>query len=135
MPAKPTIKKINKLLTKIMNYSVFIVKIIQTPEQIFFEDNTVATEMLVRISPIYETNYSDILQISVWGPLGQDVAQYYKINDYAIIEGYLSLRENIFNDFVLKEEKSIEFSVLKFYPFLLGNFFFNQRGERNELPF
>ena len=31
-----------------MNYSIFIVKIIQNPEQSFFEDDTSVTEVLIQ---------------------------------------------------------------------------------------
>jgi hypothetical protein len=30
---------------------------------------------------------------NLWGNLARDVATYYKINDYILIEGYLSLRD------------------------------------------
>jgi|TARA_B110000444_G_C18844636_1_gene601108 single-stranded DNA-binding protein len=104
-----------------MNYSIFIVKIIQNPEQSFFEDDTSVTEVLVQFPQFLNKNYLDIFQISVWGNLAHDVAQYYKINDYLIIEGSLSLRENHSTNFGTKKDKEIEFTVSKLYPFLLKN--------------
>jgi len=104
-----------------MNYSIFIVKIIKSPEQSFFEDDTSVTEVLVQFPQFLNKNYSDIFQISVWGSLAHDVAQYYKLNDYLIIEGSLSLRENHSDTFRIKKDKQLEFTVLKLYPFLLNN--------------
>lgn len=102
-----------------MNYSIFIVKIIQSPEQSFFEDDTSVTEVLVKFPQFLNRNFSDIFQISVWGNLAHDVAKYYDVNDYLIIEGYISLRDNHSDNFGTKKDKQLEFTVSKLYPFLL----------------
>ena len=109
-----------------MNYSIFIVKIIQSPEQSFFEDDTSVTEVLVKFPQFLNRNFSDIFQISVWGNLAHDVAKYYDVNDYLIIEGYISLRDNHSDNFGTKKDKQLEFTVAKLYPFLLNNKKFNQ---------
>ena len=109
-----------------MNYSIFIVKIIQNPEQSFFEDDTSVTEVLVQFPQFLNKNYSDMFKISVWGNLAHDVAQYYKIGDYLSIEGSLSLRVNHSTNFGTKKDKQLEFTVAKLYPFLLNNKKFNQ---------
>jgi single-stranded DNA-binding protein len=104
-----------------MNYSIFIVKIIKSPEQSFFEDDTSVTEVSVQFPQFLNKNYADVFKISVWGSLAHDVAQYYKTNDYLIIEGSLSLRENNLDTFRTKKDKELEFTVSKLYPFLLNN--------------
>jgi hypothetical protein len=48
----------------------------------------------------------------LWGNLARDVLEYYKVNDYIIIEGYLSISKK-------KKSKKVEITVLKAYPFLL----------------
>jgi len=103
-----------------MNYVNFIVKIIEKPEQSFFKDDICITEVLVKVSQNKKTQYEIPFRLSIWGNLGYDVMQYYQINDYIIIEGYLSLRENIFDNSTLKK-KQLEVSVFKIYPFLLKN--------------
>ena len=118
-----------------MNYSVFIIKVIQSPEQSFFEDETTVTEMLIKFPQFLNKNYSDIFQISVWGALANDAAQYYNINDYLIVEGHLSLRENPLDNLSIKKDKQIEFTVTKLYPFLLNNQNFNNSKDQQELPF
>lgn len=104
-----------------MNYSIFIVKIIQKPQQSFFEDDTSVTEVLVQFPHYLNKNYLNTFQISVWGNLAYDLMQYYKINDYLIIEGFFSLRDNNLDNFNIKKDKQLEFTVSKLYPFLLQN--------------
>jgi cytochrome c oxidase subunit IV len=103
-----------------MNYVNFIVKIIGKPEQSFFKDDICITEVIVKVSQNKKTQHEIPFRLSIWGNLGYDVMQYYQINDYIIIEGYLSLRENIFDNSRLKK-KQLEVSVFKIYPFLLKN--------------
>ena len=102
-----------------MNHSVFIVKIIKNPEQSFFKDGTSLTEFPVQLSQIRKNNIEIILQVSVWGKLSSDIMTYYKINDYIIIEGYISLRINNDIDFSTLQNKQIEISALKIYPLFL----------------
>jgi hypothetical protein len=52
------------------------------------------------------------------GNLARDVATYYKINDYILIEGYLSLRDKRGSNLIAQPSKQIEITVLKLYPFL-----------------
>jgi len=44
---------------------------------------------------------------------------YYKINDYIIIEGYISLRTSNYDDFSSLLNKQVEISVFKIYPLFL----------------
>ncbi len=102
-----------------MNYTSFIVKIVGKPEQSFFHDDTSVTEMLVKFSSVRNIKTTDIFQIAIWGTLAHDVIKYYKINDYIIIEGYISLRTNNYDDFSSLLNKQVEISVSKIYPLFL----------------
>lgn len=104
-----------------MNYASFIVKIVGQPKQTFPDNQTALTTILVKFSQNRnnEKSLGSIFQISIWGNLAYDVAQYYQINDYIVIEGYISIRENLFNKSFLTSTKQIEISVFKIYPFLL----------------
>ena len=55
------------------------------------------------------------------GNLGRDVKDYYKVNDYILIEGYLSLRQTNkpYLNTTSQTPKRVEVTVLKVYPFLL----------------
>jgi hypothetical protein len=118
-----------------MNYSIFIVKVVQGPEQSFFDDETTVTEMLVQFPQYLSKDFSEIFQISIWGNLAHDAAKYYSINDYLIIEGYLSLRDNILFNQTLEIDKHIEFTVMKLYPFLLENKMPVSLDKLEEFPF
>lgn len=102
-----------------MNYVNFIVKIIGKPEQSFFENKICITEVLVKLCQTKKNKLEIPLRLSIWGNLGYDIIKYYKIDDYIIIEGYISLRENIFDSST--SDKQIEVSVFKCYPFFLKN--------------
>ena len=104
-----------------MNYANFIVKILEKPKQRFFNSNISVTEILVKFSQIRKNNRGAIFKLSIWGNLAYEVAQYYQVNDYIVIEGYISLRENLSNQFTFVLDKHVEISVFKIYPFLLNN--------------
>ncbi len=102
-----------------MNYSNFIVKIIEVPKQSFFEDNTSVTEILVKFPQIQQNKLASTFRISIWGDLAYDTVKYYNVNDYIIIEGYISLK-SLISDY-LTLDKQIEISIFKIYPFIVTN--------------
>jgi len=104
-----------------MNYVSFIVKLIGKPEQSFFEDNISVTEIIAKLSQTRKNNSDITVQLSVWGNLAYDIIQYYKINDYIIIEGYISLTDLFSEPENSSKDKQVEISVFKIYPFLLND--------------
>ncbi len=104
-----------------MNYVNFVVKIIGKPEQSFFKNDLSITEVLVKLCQTKKNKLEIPLRLSIWGDLGYDIMQYYQINDYIIIEGYISLRESVFESSKIPTDKQIEVSVFKIYPFFLKN--------------
>ena len=109
-----------------MNYATFIVKIIEKPEQSFFNDNTSVTEVLVKFSQIKKNTSKTVFKLSFWGNLAYDVSQYYRVNDYIIIEGYISLRESLDDQSTSSVDKQVEISVFKIYPFIINSIEVNQ---------
>ena len=95
------------------NYISGIVKILENPIQTVFNNNIPITRFRVQL-PQVRNNI--IINLVFWGKLSQDVANYYEIDDYIIIEGYLSLRDKK----MIKNLKKVEITVLKVYPFLLS---------------
>ena len=92
------------------NYIGSIVKILETPNQKFFNNNISVTKFRVQLPQVRNTK---VVNLVFWGNLARDVANYYKINDYILIEGYLSLTQQ-------QTSKKVEITVLKVYPFLLS---------------
>ena len=99
------------------NYIGGIVKILEVPKQKFLNNTTAVTEFRVQLPQVRNTT---IVHLIFWGNLARDVATYYKINDYILIEGYLSLRDKRSSNSIAQPSKQIEITVLKLYPFLLS---------------
>ena len=93
------------------NYIGCIVKILETPKQKIVKNNIVTTKFRVQL-PQIRNQTTTIAKLTFWGNLARDVLEYYKVNDYIIIEGYLSLSKK-------KKSKKVEITVLKVYPFFL----------------
>jgi single-stranded DNA-binding protein len=98
-----------------MNYSSFIVKIIDDPISSQFKDNIPLVEMMVKFSVLRKTKTIENFRVVVWGNLAEDIIKYYKKNDYIIIEGYI---RNISEP---GTKDQVEISARKVYPFLLKN--------------
>jgi single-stranded DNA-binding protein len=104
-----------------MNYSNFVVKLIEISKQSFFEDNTSVIEILVKFPQIRANNQASTFRILVWGELVYDIVKYYHVNDYVIIEGYISFKNLVSNS--LNVDKQVEISVFKIYPFVMDNIY------------
>jgi len=109
------IKYINLIFFR-MNYTTFIVKIISKPEQSFFNNDITVTEFLGKFYQ-FRDNTNTVCKLSVWGNFAYEVIKYYNINDYLLVEGYLSFRKSTFEDSDITTE--IEISAFKIYPFAL----------------
>ena len=95
------------------NYISSIVKILENPVQTVFNKDVSITKFRVQLPQIRNNT---IVNLVFWGKLSQDIINYYEINDYIIIEGYLSLKDKK----LLKNSKKVEITVLRVYPFLLS---------------
>ena len=67
-----------------------IVKILETPKQKNFNSNLQVTTFRVQFPQVRQTS---LVHLTFWGNLAIDTANYYKANDYILIEGYISVRE------------------------------------------
>ena len=99
------------------NYIGTIVKILESPIEIFNNSHLSMTEFRVQLPQIQNTA---IIKLIFWGTLARDIGNYYRPNDYILIEGYVSLRSKKDNNLTLQNIKTIEIIVLKVYPFLLS---------------
>ena len=100
------------------NYIGGVIKILETPkQQIVKNNNIVVTKFRAQIPQLRN---SRLVTLSFWGNLARDVLTYYKVNDYLIIEGYLSLRDKTISPVENQKLKKVEITVLKAYPFLLN---------------
>jgi len=90
------------------NYIASVVKILEKPHQRVINDKIVTTEFRAQLAQVRNTR---IVNLVFWGNLARDVINYYNVNDYIMIEGYLSLQDK------LKQEKlkKISITVNKLY--------------------
>jgi single-stranded DNA-binding protein len=94
-----------------------IVKILETPKQEVLRTNISVTRFRIQFPQLRNTS---VVHLTCWGNLARDVSNYYKINDYVLIEGYVSLRDKKTTDGMTLKSKKVEITVLKIYPLLLS---------------
>ena len=99
------------------NYIGGVVKVLETPKQKMLKNKILSTKFRAQISQLRDTR---VVKLTFWGNLARDITTYYKMNDYLIIEGYLSLRNNKRFNLRIQKSKKIEITVLRVYPFLLN---------------
>ena len=70
------------------NYISGIIKILEIPKEKILKNNIQSIKFRAQLP---QMSTAKILTLTIWGNLANDVKNYYKINDYLIIEGYISL--------------------------------------------
>jgi len=93
------------------NYFSGIVKLLEHPIQKLTKQKILTTQIWVEL-PQFRHNRKILLIF--WGNLGNDVKNFYQINDYIFIEGYISIKKTN-----LKLTKII-LTGLKVYPIFLN---------------
>lgn len=97
-----------------MNYISCIIQILEIPTIESYDNNIEMVKFRIQL-PCARTKVQSpiIIDATIWGDLAYDVANYYRVNDYALIEGYLSILANDKNN-----QGAITINVTKLYPFL-----------------
>jgi hypothetical protein len=101
------------------SYFSGIVKILENPKQKVFNNKVISTQFRALIPQIRKNKPPKIILLIFWGTLASDVKNYYQINDYILIEGYISIKINKNTDSIVLNSKKVIITVLKVYPFLL----------------
>lgn len=101
-----------------MNYVNFIVKILEKPKQTVFNNEICVTRFIAESSKIENQKMETMFNIAVWGKYSDDISKYFFVDDYIIIEGYISLSNIPLSDKNSFVNKQIEISAFKVYPFL-----------------
>ena len=97
------------------NHIGALVKILESPKNKIIQNKISITRFRAQLPQIRETRIIDIV---IWGNLANDVMKYYRINDYLLVEGYLSLHKFDQKNSNRKILKRARLTVLKAYPFL-----------------
>lgn len=99
-----------------INHIGAIVKILETPKPKFTNSNTLFIKFRVQLSQVRKIR---TVRLVIWGNLAHSVLNYYKINDYILIEGYVSFQSIMSSNGNKKPLKKVIVTALKVYPFLL----------------
>ena len=99
-----------------MNYTSFIIKVLNKPQYTLCEQKIPLTEALGKFYQ-FRNNSHTICKLSFWGRPAYEILKYSKKNDYLLVEGYLSLRQSTFEKIAI--DTDIEISIFKVYPFPL----------------
>ena len=101
-----------------MNYVGGIVRILETPKLHSLTNNIHRTEFRAKLPQIRTKKSPTIVQLVFWGDFAYDVANYYQVNDYILIEGYLAYKKEELRNGPFK---NLEITVFKVYPLFLNS--------------
>ena len=94
------------------NYIGSIVKILEKPVQRVLSDKIVRTDFRVQLAQVRNIQ---IVSLVFWGNLGQDIIHNCQLNDYILVEGYLSLLDITKAKLTKQSLKKAQITVLKAY--------------------
>ena len=92
------------------NYLGSIVKILEKPIQTILNDKVLKTECRAQLAQIRNIR---MVNLVFWGNLAHEAANSYQVNDYIMIEGYVSIHNKTNEKLVKRNLKKIEIVVLK----------------------
>nr|YP_011006665.1 hypothetical protein V2488_pgp011 [Halosiphon tomentosus]WAM63810.1 hypothetical protein [Halosiphon tomentosus] len=96
-----------------MNHAFFVVKIIGNPVHLIHNECQ-SIEIKVKVSTPRKKSSRKELTLVLWGDSFLSFLKYYKIQDYLIIEGIVTLKGYI------NEDNEVKVIVKRLYPFLLN---------------
>ena len=95
------------------NYLGSVVKILEKPVQTILTDKILKTECRAQLAQVRNTK---IVHLVFWGNLAHDAVSSYHVNDYILIEGYVSILDKTSKKSVKRNLKRVEIAVLKSFP-------------------
>jgi hypothetical protein len=94
------------------NYVGSVVKILEKPVQTVISDKIVRTDFRVQLAQVRNIQVAHLI---FWGNLARDIMNNYQVNDYIMVEGYLSLPNKTNNKLAKRQLKKAQITVLKVY--------------------
>nr|UHY41000.1 Ycf41 [Thalassionema frauenfeldii] len=99
-----------------MNQINSIIRILEISPLKFYEDKIVMIKFRAQLPFVRsESKQPTICEFIIWGNLAFDLINYYRVNDYVLIEGFFSkiLLSN-------NQQPLVTITISKFYPFLFS---------------
>jgi hypothetical protein len=106
-----------------INYLGAVVRILEIPTIQLTRTETPYTKFRVQLSKLRpKRRCNTVLTVFAWGKFAQDIVRYYRINDYVLIEGYLSNRQS---PSLQKQNRKeiLQVTLFKIFPFFLNSGF------------
>lgn len=104
-----------------MNFITCAIRVFEFPEIKLYQNKIPYLKFNVELVPGRKIKNITMIKAEIWGDLVYDLAKYYSINDYLIIEGYFSTFYFKNNTNQMGKKKAIKLHINRFYPFLLTN--------------
>mgnify|MGYP001794391038 CR=1 FL=1 len=98
------------------NYISSVVRMLDNPKQLLINDSLLRTTCRAQL-PGFDR--SQFVTLTFWGNRAIDTLKYYTTNDYILVEGYVSLREDSLEKF--NSAKKVNITVLRSYPCFLNS--------------
>ena len=101
------------------SYFSGIVKILENPRQKILKNKIITTQCRALIPQNRKSKSPKVILLSFWGTLARDIPNYYHMNDYILIEGYVSIKMNKNKNSRISNSKKVLITILKCYPISL----------------
>ena len=103
-----------------MNCVSLILKIVEEPKQQFFgyKSSLTVTKLTGKYIVRRNRNYINTIKVKTWGKLAYQVKEYYSVNDYILIEGFLQIKKEEENS---NSPQTIELTAERIFPFLMDS--------------
>lgn len=95
-----------------MNHSIFVVRVLNEPIHLTFNEYQ-TIEIKVQFPALRQKSFKNEFTLLLWGDYRDDFLKYYKVRDYLIVEGTITLKG------YAERENEVKVIVKKLYPFLL----------------
>jgi hypothetical protein len=92
--------------------------VLETPKQRLINSNTLVVTCRVQLPQMRKIR---IVELVFWGNLATSILNYYDVNDYILIEGYVSFQSEQNFKKTKKTIKKVKITVVKVSPLLLLN--------------
>jgi hypothetical protein len=102
-----------------VNYFGGIVRVLELPTKKLNKKEIPYTSFRVELSQVRLKQSKSILTILAYGNLANDIVKYYRINDYVLIEGCLSIKKTLPTKKIVK--KSAKVKLFKIFPLFLNS--------------
>jgi hypothetical protein len=94
-----------------INYIVGIIKILEFSKQNYKKNDTWTIKIRAQLPQVRN---NQIIHLILWDKLARSIKDDCKINDYIIMEGYLSIKKKLNNI------NKVEVKILKIYPAIVN---------------